>query len=516
MSDTIDTSETTSEADFEAEPVGKRRWPWIVVGIVVVALTAAALAFVFTGSEAPEEELALSTATVERSNLIAMETLSGTLGYGSADAISYQSSPDGIVTVEGLKAGFVTDVSDPEVIIESGDVLYEVNTEPVVVLDGDVPAYRTFESRMSDGSDVEQLEQALVDLGFDPDNDIEIDEDFTAATADAIELLQAAIGAAETGRLLLGDVIFAPMPSFISEMLVEIGDQVQAGMSIAAASKALSGTATWVTEEGSLIAAGETLFAIDGEAVVLLVGDIPLYRTLRQGMQGEDVAQLQQSLLDLGFGTDESLAITGEFDDATVLSVAAWQAASGAVPDGVVNIGDVVIQPSTIRVNETLISVGDAVGPGTMLLTASVSDTFVTVELSTDDQDLVAVGDAVIVELPSGSQEPAVVTEIGSVVLATQQGETYFEMTVTLDSPDAAQGLDRAPVDVEVIGDRADDVLVVPVTSLLALAEGGYAVEVVASDGSTVLVAADPGLFADGFVEVSSGTLEAGMQVVVP
>ena len=86
----------------------------------------------------------------------------------------------------------------------------------------------------------------------------------------------------------------------------------------------------------------------------------------------------------------------------------------------------------------------------------------------------------------------------------------------SLDDPESAQGLDQAPVDVEVVSDRADDVLAVPVTALLALAEGGYAVEVVTDDGSTVLVAVDPGLFADGFVEVTSDSLQAGMEVVVP
>jgi multidrug efflux pump subunit AcrA (membrane-fusion protein) len=89
-------------------------------------------------------------------------------------------------------------------------------------------------------------------------------------------------------------------------------------------------------------------------------------------------------------------------------------------------------------------------------------------------------------------------------------------MSVTLVDPEAAPDLDEAPVDVEIVSDRADNVLVVPVTALLALSEGGYAVEVVAEDGSIVLVAVDPGLFADGFVEVTSNALAAGMEVVVP
>ena len=66
------------------------------------------------------------------------------------------------------------------------------------------------------------------------------------------------------------------------------------------------------------------------------------------------------------------------------------------------------------------------------------------------------------------------------------------------------------------MSDRADNVLAVPVTALLALAEGGYAVEAVVEDGSTVLVAVDPGLFADGIVEVASDVLVVGMEVVVP
>jgi multidrug efflux pump subunit AcrA (membrane-fusion protein) len=176
----------------------------------------------------------------------------------------------------------------------------------------------------------------------------------------------------------------------------------------------------------------------------------------------------------------------------------------------------VYIAPTALRIGQNLVAVGDRVVSGTPIMTTSASETFVTVELSTDDQDLVEVGDAVVVELPDGTRESAVVTEIGTVVLATQQGATYFEMTVTLDDPGAAQGLDEAPVDVEIVGDRADDVLAVPVTALLALAEGGYAVEVVATDGTITLVGVEPGLFSDGFVEVTSSGLEAGMQVIVP
>ena len=86
---------------------------------------------------------------------------------------------------------------------------------------------------------------------------------------------------------------------------------------------------------------------------------------------------------------------------------------------------------------------------------------------------------------------------------------------IALDDPAAAGDLDEAPVDVRVVTDTAEDVLAVPVTALLALAEGGYAVEVVDADGTTRLVAADPGFFADGLVEIDAD-VEPGDLVVVP
>jgi hypothetical protein len=61
-------------------------------------------------------------------------------------------------------------------------------------------------------------------------------------------------------------------------------------------------------------------------------------------------------------------------------------------------------------------------------------------------------------------------------------------------------------------------VLAVPVDALLALAGGGYAVEVVGAGGVHRLVAVTLGLFddAEGLVQVSGPGLQAGQRVVVP
>jgi multidrug efflux pump subunit AcrA (membrane-fusion protein) len=94
------------------------------------------------------------------------------------------------------------------------------------------------------------------------------------------------------------------------------------------------------------------------------------------------------------------------------------------------------------------------------------------------------------------------------------------EVRIDLADESLVAGIDEAPVDVDVASSTAEAVLAVPVEALLALAEGGYAVEVVASDGgdqegSTRLVAVEVGTFADGLVEVT-GDVEPGDVVVVP
>ena len=61
---------------------------------------------------------------------------------------------------------------------------------------------------------------------------------------------------------------------------------------------------------------------------------------------------------------------------------------------------------------------------------------------------------------------------------------------------------------------KATGVLVVPIRALVALAEGGYAVEKV-SGATTQLVAVVPGAFGDGIVEITGDGIAEGDSVVV-
>jgi len=89
------------------------------------------------------------------------------------------------------------------------------------------------------------------------------------------------------------------------------------------------------------------------------------------------------------------------------------------------------------------------------------------------------------------------------------------QMTVRLVRPAAAGHFDQAPVTVSIVSAQARGVLAVPVSALVALAGGGYAVEVV--DGpARHLVAVQTGLFSQTLVQVSGPGLTVGQRVEVP
>ena len=141
----------------------------------------------------------------------------------------------------------------------------------------------------------------------------------------------------------------------------------------------------------------------------------------------------------------------------------------------------------------------------------------VTIDLDTAQQTEVAVGDQVTITLPNGQTTPGTVTSVGTVASTSSSGTTVTVL-VTPTDPAATGSWDQAPVEVTVTTGSVKNALVVPVDALLALASGGYALEVVSAKGVHSLEPVTLGLFddADGLVQVTGSDVSAGQRVVVP
>ncbi len=273
-----------------------------------------------------------------------------------------------------------------------------------------------------------------------------------------------------------------------------------------------AGTITALPESGAILRRGDIAFELNGLPVVLLYGDRPAWRVLTdEVVDGPDIAQLEANLIALGYASGE-LTVDESFDEDTTTAIESWQEALGLEETGSVAPGNLVFVPGPTRVGQLLTDVGSVVAAGTPVYRTSSQAREVLVLLDADDQDLIATGDVVSVELPDDIVLPGTVREVSRVVINDGEGpEARRVVEVFIDLDGDTGEIDEAPVDVDVVSSEAQDVLAVPVEALLALAEGGYALE--RPNGE--LVSIELGKFADGMVEVI-GDIAEGDTVIVP
>jgi multidrug efflux pump subunit AcrA (membrane-fusion protein) len=159
-----------------------------------------------------------------------------------------------------------------------------------------------------------------------------------------------------------------------------------------------------------------------------------------------------------------------------------------------------------------------------------LSNRIVRVFLPLEEEGLLAVGDPVTVELPDFTEVPGTVVFVPQTPTASAYGPASFEVLVELDSDSSvgsdidastaatlAELPDETWVDVIFVSDAVTDVMAVPVSALVALLEGGYAVEVKTGLGQPQLVGVEVGFFgSNNMIAVTSDALQLGDQVVVP
>ncbi|MFF7946043.1 efflux RND transporter periplasmic adaptor subunit [Streptomyces griseorubiginosus] len=323
------------------------------------------------------------------------------------------------------------------------------------------------------------------------------------------------------------------------------------------------GLVTWLPATGTTVRRGEPLYRVDNVPVPVLYGATPLYRTLRaRGTTGPDVRTVADNLRALGYDigpqppigtwvtprpvtqddvTAGEPAPTGAASDAPttpaaptpsptpvqvkrgdavltgslIAAVKRWQTAVGMPATGVLGVGDVAVQSGAVRVDGVQAQLADA-ADGTLMTVTSTTKS-VAVSVDPGEAGSMKRGDRVTVTLPDDSTARGTITAIGATVRSSDassgddtSGQPRLTVAVALPDTGAVRGLNSAPVRVSFTSETRENVLTVPVGALMALHEGGYAVQLPGGR----LVAVRTGMFSKGLVEISGRGIDAGTKVV--
>ncbi|GAA1498385.1 peptidoglycan-binding protein [Paeniglutamicibacter kerguelensis] len=274
----------------------------------------------------------------------------------------------------------------------------------------------------------------------------------------------------------------------------------------------LDGTLTSIPAPGTIVSVGDELFRIDDLPVVMMHGELPVWRAFSEGMSnGNDVLQLEKSLAKLGYFR---LTPDTRFTPATKNAVKYWQKSLGMKQTGIIEHGRIVFSSKDVRIQAAKAKAG-SVASGEIISVTGVQKE-IAVFLDTSARSLAKKNTKVEVSLPGGATEKGTVRSVGTPVEkeGTEGATRKIPVTVVLDKEKAGAGLQDVPVGVQFTQVKAKNVVQVPVSALLAQPGGGFAVEITAG-GGVKLVPVKPGVFANGLVQVQSVELKAGDTVVV-
>ncbi|HWD80423.1 MAG TPA: peptidoglycan-binding domain-containing protein [Kribbella sp.] len=171
-----------------------------LTAVVVLVAGGAASVFLVNRGDAGRptnpaaQPLPVNTTKVTQQTLKDTETEDGTLAFGTTSA-----------AVNRI-AGTVTAVPDSGQELRRGNTVYSIDNKPTILMYGALPAYRRL-AVGTEGTDVLQLEQNLKAMGY---TGFTVDDEYTDATATAVEEWQDDLGLDETGSVELGSVLFAP------------------------------------------------------------------------------------------------------------------------------------------------------------------------------------------------------------------------------------------------------------------------------------------------------------------
>jgi hypothetical protein len=283
-----DGPEQAGEPGHRGEPVAVRERhvgrviAAVVVLVVVVAAVVLVVADPFRKAGAASGSTAAAgyrtgTASVTQGSLTSQNQVDGTLGDAGTYSVVNQAQGSGSSSSDassssaaGAASGTITELPQPGQTIRQGHELYGVSGSPVVLLYGDVPAYRDL-AEGDTGSDVSELNTDLVQLGYVTAAELGPRSGwdyYSGVTADGVDALQVKLGETETGTLTLGQAVFLPTAALITgyPSTTVLGGSVTPGAVVLTAS---STTPLVVVE----LDAGEQSEVSDGDKVGVTLPD---------------------------------------------------------------------------------------------------------------------------------------------------------------------------------------------------------------------------------------------------
>ena len=474
-------------------------------------------------------------------------------------------------------ASIVTLAPEEGVDLTEGSLVIEVSGRPILVLEGELPMFRTIRPG-DEGDDVLQLEEALARIGFDPINvDGKYDTDTTAALdAWYRSLGYEPIGPNEQEKAELDaakaavdsatqQVTFARQSLNASKAPLPQSTILELDAMVASAERMLE-DATANAEVADTAAAGavaDARQAVDDASAAKTAADQALAngQAADPPLSPEDLAELEQAVVDAAasLAAAEAELTQAEIDEdqinrdgANSIAAAQDQLAiekarrtealtppdtseqEAALSDARKQLTEaqstynavlarsgvnalrseiMFMKRLPVRIDRVWVERGDGVGGEVMQVTGSEMAIDTSIPLA--DADLISVGDEVQIEDSfSDITTTGTVTKKGDRPGTNNVGGDRIYLEV-VPTEDLQEGFNvKLTIPVESTG---GDVLAVPLAALSATADGSTRVEVEHEDGTTTLIEVTIGLDAGGFAEITpvDGTIQEGDMVVV-
>ena len=481
------------------------------------------------------KSLELTTVSIKKGDLENKEEYNGTLQQTDKKVLKTATS------------GVVTYLPDEGSVISFGEILFAIDNKPAILLEGEIPFYRSLDMNSDPGKDIEQLENALVFLGYAAD-DFVPDQIFDQKTSDMLNSLFKDYGIETKTEVTPTEQVLINQKENEVENLENISSEVTTLAEVNnkkkllddAKENAIKENAAWQAADAEIDRIRDLIDELQYESMSedTREGKKAAYE---EDIKSQERIKVREAGKESVIDASEALAIENAqkaYDDALesyaegVNRDAELEKAREELVELRLSSTSETFSPAYALASQTAIIVGSyvssegsAVGVNSQMYNISSTGIEVVFQIDASDQDMVSIGDSVEVELPSEERIKATISYIDPVVTQGQNGD-FIEVKLDISSKEDVKVYDQAPVDVFVTSEVSQDVLYVPVNALIALAEGGYALEIYNGESEvgvfegvsgvdTTYVGVDIGVFTDGFVEVS-GNISEGMIVVVP